>query len=48
MKSIKRIKNKIKKLETDYSPDGKNIALIGENYIKNREAVRILKWVLQK
>jgi len=27
MESIKRIKNKIKKLETDYSPDGKNIAL---------------------
>ncbi|MGB9678308.1 MAG: hypothetical protein ACPLZ9_06795 [Candidatus Ratteibacteria bacterium] len=47
MKEKKQIKDKLKKLEKDYSPDGKNIRLIGKQGIENRAMVKILNWVLK-
>ena len=45
MKRKEQIKRKIKKLEKDYSPDGRQIRLIGEPAIKNKAMIKILKWV---
>ena len=46
MKTKEQIKRKIKKLEKDYSPDGRVIRLIREPAVKNRAMVKVLKWVL--
>jgi len=45
MKTNEQIKRKIKKLEKNYSPDGRTIRLVGKLAIENKAMIKILKWV---